>query len=232
MAPSLKIPAPSPCRSGRAGEGAHIRLPLSQGEGAIRRNGAFLALILTLFSLSACVSKPPSRPSGPLPATLQQLDRWTAHGRMAVSGPAGGGSGSFDWQQRSTNAQVQIRGPVGIGSVHLEVDGDADHPQLKLDTADGRTLESDAAWHELESRLGAPVPAGNLRFWMLGLAAPGEHEWREQDADGVTRLLQAGWQIDYQNYSDQPGLKVPMRIRASSGEARVRIVVDRWQLGQ
>jgi outer membrane lipoprotein LolB len=187
--------------------------------------------LVLLLLLSACVSTP-REPKGPLPASLEQLDRWTAHGRLAVSGPTGGGSGSFDWQQKSTNAQVQIRGPVGIGSVHLQVDGDADHPQLKLDTADGRTLESDEAWHELEARLGAPVPAGNLRFWMLGLAAPGEHQWKEEDAQGVTRLEQGGWQIDYQNYSTEPGLKVPMRIRASSGEARVRIVIDRWQLGQ
>jgi len=189
--------------------------------------------LLVLLLIAGCVSNAP-RPSStaPLPSDLQQLDRWTVHGRLAVSGPAGGGSGSFDWQQRAANAQVQIRGPVGIGSVHLQVDGDADHPQLKLETADGKTLESDAAWHELEARLGAPVPAGNLRFWMLGLAAPGEHEWREQDADGVTRLQQGGWQIDYQNYSTEPGLKVPMRIRATSGDARVRIVIDRWQLGQ
>jgi len=192
----------------------------------------FILNLFLLAILAGCASNAPRRPTAPLPSDLQQLDRWSAHGRIAVSGPAGGGSGSFDWQQQATTAQVQIRGPVGIGSVHLQVDGDAEHPQLKLQTADGKTLESDAAWSELEARLGAPVPAGNLRFWMLGLAAPGEHEWREQDADGVTRLMQDGWQIDYQNYSTDPGLKVPMRIRASGGEARVRIVIDRWQLGQ
>jgi outer membrane lipoprotein LolB len=192
----------------------------------------FVVSLVTSLILAGCAATTARRGNAPLPADLQQLDQWTAHGRMAVSGPAGGGSGSFDWQQRAANAQVQLRGPVGIGSVHLEVDGAADHPQLKLETADGRKLESDAAWHELEARLGAPVPAGNLRFWMLGLAAPGEHEWLAQDANGVTRLMQGGWQIDYQNYSDEPGLKVPMRIRASSGDAKVRIVIDRWQLGQ
>jgi outer membrane lipoprotein LolB len=167
-----------------------------------------------------------------LPSDVQQLDRWQAHGRIAVSGPAGGGSGSFDWQQRNDQAQVQIRGPIGIGSVRLQVAGDVDHPQVRLETGDGRVLESDAAWTELESRLGAPVPAGNLRFWMLGVAAPGEHQWHEQNAEGVTRLDQGGWAIDYQRYSDAPGLRVPAKIRATSGDASVRIVIDRWQLGQ
>jgi outer membrane lipoprotein LolB len=188
--------------------------------------------VMVLAMVAGCAGTPARRANAPLPTDLQQLDRWQARGRIAVSGPAGGGSGSFDWQQRAARAQVQIRGPVGIGSIHLQVDGDADHPQLKLATSDGQTLESDAAWNELEARLGAPVPAGNLRFWMLGLAAPGEHQWHEQDADGVVRLEQGGWQIDYQRYSEEPGLRVPLRIRASNGDARVRIVVDRWQLGQ
>ena len=188
--------------------------------------------LLVLLVVAGCAGTAPRRSDVTLPADLQQLDRWMAQGRIAVSGPAGGGSGSFDWQQRATHAQVQIRGPIGIGSIHLEVDGDAANPTLKVETAKGQVLESDAAWNELESQLGAPVPAGNLRFWMLGLAAPGDHEWRPQDVDGVTRLLQGGWQIDYQNYSAEPGLNVPMRIRATSGEARVKIVIDRWQLGQ
>ena len=98
--------------------------------------------------------------------------------------------------------------------MRLQVDGEAANPQLKLETGDGQVLESQAAWDELEARLGAAVPAGNLRFWMLGLAAPGEHRWQPPDAQGVTRLEQDGWSIDYQQYSDEPGLRVPSRIRA------------------
>jgi outer membrane lipoprotein LolB len=76
------------------------------------------------------------------------------------------------------------------------------------------------------------VPAGNLRFWILGLAAPGEHRWLPADDKGVVTLEQGDWRIDYQQYSVEPGAKVPMRMTATSGDARVRIVVDRWQLGQ
>jgi outer membrane lipoprotein LolB len=45
-------------------------------------------------------------------------------------------------------------------------------------------------------------------------------------------LEQGGWRIDYQRYSTEPGARVPVKMSASNGEARVRIVVDRWQLGQ
>ena len=116
--------------------------------------------------------------------------------------------------------------------MRLQLRGDPSSPELKLETADGRKLESTAAWDELEARLGAAVPAGNLRFWMLGLAAPGEHQWHEATSDGVVTLEQDGWRIDYQRYSTEPGARVPVKMSASNGEARVRIVIDRWQLGQ
>jgi outer membrane lipoprotein LolB len=129
-------------------------------------------------------------------------------------------------------ADVQIRGPVGIGSVRLQVSGESGHPDLRLQTGDGVTLEADAAWTELENRLGASLPAGNLRYWLLGLAAPGAHEWSEPNAAGEVSLTQEGWRIDYQRYSTEFGAKVPVRLRASSGDARVRIVIDRWRLGE
>jgi outer membrane lipoprotein LolB len=182
---------------------------------------------------AGCATTP--RPSGPgtaIPADLKDLDRWQARGRLGISGSESGGSGSFDWRQRGDVSDVEIRGPVGIGGVHLEMRGGGGTPDLTLQTSDGRKLESDAAWSELQARLGTDVPAGKLRYWMLGLAAPGEHRWHEENENGIVTLEQDGWRIDYQRYTEEPGARVPMRITATSGDARVRIIVDRWQLGQ
>jgi outer membrane lipoprotein LolB len=191
------------------------------------------AIVCTLTLLGGCATPKgaPGAPGAPTIA-LEQLDRWQARGRIGISGPSGGGSGSFEWQQRADTATVQIRGPVGIGSVRLQVSGDASHPELQLQTGDGATLQSDAAWSELESRLGAPLPAGNLRYWLLGLAAPGAHEWRPASEAGEMTLEQQGWRIDYQRYSADAGARLPVRLRATSGDARVRIVVDRWRLDE
>jgi outer membrane lipoprotein LolB len=199
----------------------------------MQRRVAFLLIAWLCALLAGCAGlSKPTPPGTALPADLNDLDRWQARGRLGVSGPENGGSGSFEWRQRGDAADVEIRGPIGIGGVHLELSGAADDPSLTLRTSDGRTLESAAAWSELQSRLGAAVPAGSLRFWMLGLAAPGEHRWHEANENGVVTLEQGGWRIDYQRYSDEAGARVPMRMNATSGDTRVRIVVDRWQLGQ
>ncbi len=190
-----------------------------------------LAAVLLLAAGCATTPKGPA-PGTAIPADLAELDRWQARGRLGVSGPENGGSGSFEWQQRGDVSNIDIRGPIGIGGVHLEMRGAGDTPNLTLETSDGLKLQSDAAWNELQNRLGTAVPAGNLRYWMLGVAAPGEHQWHAENANGITTLEQGGWRIDYQRYSTDPGARVPMRITATSGDARVRIVVDRWQLGQ
>ena len=187
-------------------------------------------LAIVAIALGACASQPP-RPTTPIPSDPSALTHWQARGRIGVSGVEGGGSGSFTWQQDDDRADINIRGPAGIGSLRLKVQGSEEDPALTLQTGDGATLESQAAWDELETRLGATVPAGHLRFWMLGLAAPGEHEW-QSTAEGQKSLLQDGWRIVYQQYSNAFGALVPVRMNASSGSTRVRIVVDRWQLGQ
>jgi outer membrane lipoprotein LolB len=185
-------------------------------------------LMMLVTGLAGCIT-PVSRPSPGVPSDAAQLTNWRATGRMGVTGEGGGGSGSFDWQQRADEADVQIRGPVGIGSVTLQLRGDPEQPQLRLQTGD-QVLEAEDAKKELEARLGAVVPAGRLRYWMLGLAAPGEHQWSEPDANGTVVLQQEGWSITYQRYSTDFGPRLPMRIQASSGAARVRIVIDRWRL--
>ena len=189
--------------------------------------------LFALLLLCAGCASTPRQPTGvPANVDLAQLDQWQAHGRLGVSGPETGGSGSFDWQQRGDRTDLQIRGPVGVGSVRLQLRGDPASPDLKLETADGRKLESTDAWNELQSRLGAQVPAGSLRYWILGLAAAGEHLWHEAAPDGSVTLEQGGWRIDYQRYSTEPGARVPVKMSASNGAARVRIVVDSWRLGQ
>ena len=189
-------------------------------------------LIAVLAIASGCQTPAPRPTTSPAPERdLHDIDRWQASGRLGVASREGGGSGSFDWQQRGDHAEVQIRGPAGIGSVRMEVEGDPSAPRLRLETSDGQVLESEDAWHELEARLGATVPAGNLRYWMLGIAAPGEHRWLTREAEGTASLEQDGWRIDYQRYAQQPiGARVPMRIEATSGDTRVRIVVNRWRL--
>jgi outer membrane lipoprotein LolB len=187
---------------------------------------AFLApVVLSALLLGGCVAPVPrsAGPSGPV--DLATLATWQATGRMAVAASGSGGSGSFDWRQQGNESRIRLQGPVGIGGMQLTLDGDA----VQLESG-GRSLSSQAAWAELEARLGAPVPARNLRYWMLGLPAPGPSQWR---SEASTRTLeQDGWVIVYEKTIEQSGAVLPARLTATNGTSRVRLVIDHWSLGE
>jgi len=188
----------------------------------VTRRMSRVTMCIVAAILAGCASSPP-QPSVPLRAP-GDLQNWQASGRMAVSGAQDGGSGSFVWKQHGNAADVQLRGPIGIGSLALQIDDRA----LRIDTGE-QVLEAAAANAELAARLGAEVPTQALRYWLIGQPAPGEHTWLQQTADAAT-LAQNAWRIEYQKYGVVDGVRMPLKLTASSGPAKVRIVVDRWKI--
>lgn len=203
---------------------AHVLVPM-------QRHVPFLVLTFALAAALTGCATVTSRPGTAIPADLAELAHWEARGRLGVSGAQRGGSGSFTWAQHNDRADVHIRGPVGIGGVRLQMSGSTSRPELKLETSDGQVFRAKTAWDELEGRLGASLPAGKLRYWMLGLPAPGAYEWIHPPDGETATLEQDGWRIEYR-YAEDAEARLPTRIRAASGAARVRIIVDRWQLGR
>lgn len=181
-------------------------------------------ILLIVCGLSACVSVQPRIEGSTQGVELGKLQSWRANGRIGVAAAQTGGSGSFNWEQQGAQSSVQLAGPVGIGSVQLHLNGDA----IEVATGDGQTYHAQAALDELQARLGAVIPPAKLRYWLLGLAAPGQYRWLD---DNMTQLEQDGWRIEYGEFLMQDGVRLPAKITASSGTTRVRILVERWQLG-
>jgi outer membrane lipoprotein LolB len=179
------------------------------------------------LALAGCAA-PPRAPEGgtrPDPAILNQ---WSASGRMAVAAGNDGGSGSFDWAQDGTTSRLDLRGPLGAGAVRLVVT-----PQtLSLADGSGRVLDADVARADLQARLGADLPWDYLRYWLIGLPAPGvEATVRDQDAAPWRVIEQAGWRLAYDSFEVVAGLSLPRRLTAEREAVRVRVIVDAWRPG-
>lgn len=186
----------------------------------VSRANKLCFLTLTGMVLSACSTTP--RIEG---SAAAQLDSWSASGRLGVVSSAQSGSGRFDWQQRQAVSRVQLRGPVGIGALQMELDG----TQLRLRAGDGGVYDADAALDELEQRLGVRLPVAQLRYWLIGQPAPGAHEWSNTDEQERV-LLQDGWRIRYQRMLQQGTLQLPEKLTLAQGEVQIRAVIERWQL--
>jgi outer membrane lipoprotein LolB len=178
-------------------------------------------LAIVIIELTACAT--PRRTSEIQTREVEELRSWQATGRIAVSGASTGGSGSFAWAQNGAESIVQMRGPVGIGSLRLTLS----EQSLRVATADGEEFTEAEAAEELTRRLGASVPAQDLRYWLVGIAAPGEHQWSNAE---TTVLTQHDWRITYERFGTTAGFRLPMKLVATSGPAKVKIVIDKWKV--
>jgi len=180
------------------------------------------------LALAGCAA-PPRAPEGGMSADPDALRQWTASGRMAIAAGDDGGSGSFDWAQDGTTSRLDLRGPLGAGAVRLVVTPES----LSLADGSGRVLDADVARADLQSRLGADLPWDHLRYWLLGVPAPGvEATVLEQGAAPWRIIEQAGWRLAYDSFAVVDGLNLPKRLTAERGGVRVRVIVDAWFPGK
>ncbi|MEY2919156.1 MAG: hypothetical protein RL261_461 [Pseudomonadota bacterium] len=178
--------------------------------------------------VTGCATTAGGGASGSRTADPGQLTQWTAKGRIALSAQGEGGSGSFVWQQRSERTELTVRGPLGAGGLALVTDGET----LELADGSGQPLDGEAARAELERRLGVQLPLAELRYWMLGVPAPGRSDGGPVQAStgSVPGFVQGGWVVSYEELKPQAGWNLPARLTATTSGARVRIVVDDWVL--
>ena len=182
------------------------------------------ACFVLAATLAGCAVSPVAPPVAPDPEKLQA---WTATGRMALAANGEGGSGSFTWQQRSDEATLSLRGPLGAGAIEVVTDGRT----LAVTDAEGRHVGDERAQAMLRQRLGTDLPLGELRFWMLGVAAPGSTASVADAASAPRRVIeQSGWRIDYDTFQPAAGYSVPARFTATQGGVRLRVVVDDWRI--
>jgi outer membrane lipoprotein LolB len=185
-----------------------------------------VAGLCVAVGIAGCATPPVTPPGAGRAADPNELTQWTAKGRIALTAQGEGGSGSFVWQQRSERTELAVRGPLGAGGLDIVTDGDT----LQVDDGSGHPIDGETARATIEQRLGTSLPLNQLRYWMLGVPAP-EREGLVQRASGAVQgFTQAGWVVSYDAFRGAGRWSLPARLTATTGSARVRIVVDDWQL--
>lgn len=184
--------------------------------------------------LGGCRTVPVARDVGPgadAPwpeqlARLERLDRFALSGRVAVAARGEGFSANLRYQQQPGISEMALDGPMGIGGMRLRLVGE----ELSVNTSRGQALDGVAARAEIEERLGFPLPLAELRWWLLGIPAPGEAALVQDEASGEIRgFEQHGWQVSVDTRAPALGFALPRRLTAQRDGARLRLAVDRWQ---
>ncbi len=187
------------------------------------------ATILSLLAGCATLAPPAAEDDWPARReALQALDAWVLDGRVAVAAGEDGFSGGLRWAQRSDGSEIRISGPMG-GSLIWIHEGDnnvvaiGEQPPLAEGEAD-RMLE----------RLlgtGKGLPVAEMRYWVVGVPAPGvPADEMLSDDRRLASLAQSGWQVRYDRYENVGALLLPSRMEMTTEGLRLRVIVSGWDL--
>lgn len=193
------------------------------------KSGKGLALLCAVL-LSGCAT----REAAQLPdmsdwatrtTVLAGVEEWEFSGRVAVSAGDEGFNGNIRWAQNGDSFRVTIGGPLGIGTVRIDGDGET----VVHTDKNGVRTELQNAEQELQYRYGWTIPVTSLRYWALGLPDPTQGAQTELNADDLlARLVQSDWTVHISRYSFNGGHNMPKLLSATSADTRVRIVFDKW----
>lgn len=195
-----------------------------------------LATLVAFAFLAGCKTAPPASttilgPGADAPwaaqrEALQKVDRYSLAGKAAVAANGQGFSASLRYDQQPKRADLALDGPLGIGGLRILLAGE----RMEITNSKGEALDGDAARAELERKLGFELPLNELRWWLLGLPAPGDSAL---DLDPVTGEIhgftQRGWKVVINTRAPALGFSLPQRLTAERDGARLKLFAERWQ---
>lgn len=157
-----------------------------------------------------------------------KLDAWAFKGRTAIIQGREGWNAGIQWQQQGQQFHIKLSGPFSQGGVKL--DGNAETVTLTLD--DGEQLSAPTPEQLLAEAMGWLLPVSALRDWVRGVPyAEFPVDSKQLDAQGrLTKLEQAGWQIEFLRYMPFRGSSMPEKVFMKHPEMSVRLIVSDWSI--
>ena len=108
----------------------------------------------------------------------------------------------------------------------MDIEGEG----IAIATSRGEKLDGQAARDELERRLGFQLPLTELRWWLLGLPAPGEVSINQDAGSGeIHDFTQNGWHVSINSRAPGLGFALPQRLTAEREGARLKLLVEQWR---
>ncbi len=198
------------------------------------RRSLLLCCGLLLLAACATTTRVSQAPLGvsEQEALLRDLPGFRLQGRTGITAGGERTQPGIDWRQKAAESQLKLGGLIGAGGVTLVYS-----PQRLLVTSSrGEELRDAEAQQALVEQLGFVPPFDALRYWLLGLAAPGEAPTEQLAGENgrVADMTQLQWRIQYDRWTDvaTPSgvVQLPKKLTATRADLKLSVFVDRWTL--
>lgn len=198
--------------------------------------GRLLTGLALMVALAGCAVTPPADDTdlsreaafAAHESQLRSLERWSLYARAAINTPEQSGTVSLFWRQRRSSYTLTLRAPFGAGTVRISGDGDT----VTLQSSDGRRDRAATAAELVRRHTGYALPVAQLRFWVLGIAAPEAPRRLALTETGyIDTLEQSGWTLHFANYRWVDDVALPGTIRAQGQDIELKLAVQQWSVG-
>lgn len=190
----------------------------------------FISCCLIALAASGCASLPPVE-VGQLPpdVAFPGYDSWQFRGRVSLTRGEEGWHAGVNWQEEAGVYDLRLSGPLGQGAVQVK----GTQGLVRLTAANGRVIIANDADALVADVTGWRFPVSGIRYWVRGLPAPAPQPQAvisRDEAGRLQRLEQSGWDIRYTRFQSADGWNWPTRLRLTTDELVVRLVIDEWIL--
>lgn len=186
-----------------------------------------LGIWLLVMLISTCSHQVTPDLNRPAPLDTNPLQSWKAVGKASIRTGEKAQNIHFDWQQNLDKFKLQIRGAWGIGLITLVGGPETVTLRNKEGLFQAQNLE--ALLQEIGS---IDLPAGYLRYWILGQPAPQEPaEDMDYGQQGVLQsFMQAQWHLNYLSFQQVQGIWLPKKIELNRAGMAMTLLVRKWHI--
>jgi outer membrane lipoprotein LolB len=193
---------------------------------------SFVAAVLVMLSIGmgqqGCAGGR-TRPAAVDTMHLAGLARWRLEGRIAVQTPDDAWQASLAWDHEGRQDRLLVSGPLNQGTVSIVLQDDL----ILINEGNGNERISRDPDALMKEKLGFSIPLQSLRYWVLGISAPGEaSEELDVYPDGrLKHLKQAEWSLDYERYRDWDRFVLPQKVLIQGRSLKLKLFADEWTVG-
>lgn len=176
--------------------------------------------------------------SDPAPFSAQDLrgegmHKWAYNAKVGLLINGESDQANLAWEYSDQSNQIRLFGPLGAGAVKLEFD---DYGAVLTDSK-GRQYRGASAAQLLTELVGWPLPVNAMQYWLFAHPAQGSaFRYQLDDNEDLAALQQLGWKIEFKDWRDYDGRRLPRRLTATKtfadpelGDVRVKVVTKDWQ---
>jgi outer membrane lipoprotein LolB len=156
---------------------------------------------------------------------LAGIGQFTLQGRIGVQAEGKGFSGSLNWQHNPADDEIALYSPLGgqVASIKKTAD------EVTLIDAKGKRISAADTETLTQNTLGWKLPLTGLADWSIGRPTSSAVQASTLDEKGrLLTLKQDGWDIEYQNYSEQNGHFLPGKIVLRSEKLNLKLLIEKW----